>query len=167
MGKILPIILALIGLGGGVGAGIMLRPESAEMVSIDPCGDMTMGTEAKHTPATDAEPKPDETAEFVKLNNQFVVPVVAKDRVSSLVVMSLSLEVDTGSQETVFQREPKIRDAFLQVLFDHANTGGFDGAFTSGGNMGVLRSALKEAATGVLGGIVRDVLIIDVVRQDA
>ena len=77
----------------------------------------------------------------------------------SMVVLSLSLEVATGKSEDIYSREPKLRDAFLQVLFDHANTGGFSGSFTDGSNLIVLRTSLKEAAALVLGSSVNDVLI--------
>jgi hypothetical protein len=105
-------------------------------------------------------------AEFVKLNNQFVVPVVAEGRVAALVVMSVSLEVAPGAREAVFSHEPKLRDSFLRVLFDHANAGGFDGIFTTSENLGTLRMALLEAARSVLGDRVADVLILDMMRQD-
>ena len=145
---ILPLILGLIGLGAGVGAGVFLRPapdaDHAEMVPEEPA-----------TPP-----------EYVKLNNQFVIPVVEDGNVSALVVLALSLEVTTGSTEAVFATEPKLRDVFLQVLFDHANAGGFRGAFTDGSNLIVLRQALKEVAMQVLGDKVSDVLIVDIARQD-
>jgi flagellar protein FliL len=83
-----------------------------------------------------------------------------------MVILSLSLEVTTGSTEAIFQREPKLRDVFLQVLFDHANAGGFKGSFTDGSNMIVLRRALLETAKATMGDIVKDVLIVDIVRQD-
>tara|TARA_R100000322_G_scaffold4921_3_gene3747 strand:- start:6551 stop:7051 length:501 start_codon:yes stop_codon:yes gene_type:complete len=165
MGKILPLLLALIGLGGGVGAGLMLRPEPEPVVSIDPCGD---GSPAPVRSAV-AEPEEDDepsTTEFVKINNQFVIPVMKGGSVAALVVMAISVEVEQGSREGVYQREPKLRDAFLQVLFDHANAGGFDGAFTAGPNMQTLRTALTEVARGLLGPMVVDVLITDIARQD-
>jgi hypothetical protein len=84
-----------------------------------------------------------------------------------MVVLSLSLEVEAGSTEAVYQREPKLRDVFLQVLFDHANVGGFSGSFTDGSNLVVLRTSLKEAAALVLGTSVKDVLITDIARQDS
>ena len=80
--------------------------------------------------------------------------------------MSLSVEVTSGGQELIYEREPKLRDAFLQVLFDHANAGGFDGTFTNGRNMTILRDSLKEIAVTTLGSVITDVLVIDVVRQD-
>lgn len=149
MKKLIPVFLILLGLGAGIGAGIVLRPASEE-----------------------AEPDPEHveeapaTTEFVKLNNQFVVPVVEEGRVTSLVILALSVEVTIGSTEAVFAKEPKLRDALLQVLFDHANAGGFKGVFTDSANLILLRKALLEAAQKTMGDLVIDVLISDIARQD-
>lgn len=105
--------------------------------------------------------------EYVRLNNQFVVPVVKGERVQALVVLSISLETTAGTKPQVFEREPRLRDAMLQILFDHANAGGFERDYTRAERMHVLRQALFEQATMVLGAIVHDVLITDIVRQDA
>ncbi|MFN3207684.1 MAG: flagellar basal body-associated FliL family protein [Roseovarius sp.] len=168
MGKILPILLALIGIGAGVGAGLALRPAPAEVVELHPCGDMDKtGAEAAGGEKDDPEDQEGEaTHEYVKLNNQFVVPVVNNDLVDSLVVMSLSVEVVQGQADAVYTREPKLRDAFLQVLFDHANIGGFRGEFTDADNMDILRAALRETAQGIVGEGVRNILITDIARQD-
>ncbi len=40
IGKILPLILAVVGVGGGIGAGLALKPEPAEMAMGNPCGDV-------------------------------------------------------------------------------------------------------------------------------
>ena len=159
MGKLIPIILALVGLGAGAGAGIFLRPapEPAEH-----------GAEGEAPPAEHAaEESPETLHDYVKLSNQFVVPVVEAGRVASLVILSVSLEVELGKTEEVYAKEPKIRDAFLQVLFDHANSGGFRGTFTDGSNMVLLRRALNETAQKAMGSVVTDVLITDIVRQDS
>ena len=161
MRKLLPLFLGLAGLAGGVGAGIALRP--------DPKDDDAHHAEGTADMAADheAETAPDGTEpEYVKLNNQFVIPVVEDGRVSALVVMALSLEVDPGMSEAVYEREPKLRDVFLQVMFDHANVGGFSGSFTDGSNLLVLRTSLKEGAALILGPSIRDVLITDIARQD-
>ncbi|MGO4851665.1 flagellar basal body-associated FliL family protein [Phaeovulum sp. W22_SRMD_FR3] len=182
MRKILPILLALIGLGGGVGAGIFLRPPPEEAVVINPCGDGTAPSE--HADAAAAEGHGDAAAaegghgegdgaaaeptrEYVKLNNQFVVPVVEQGQVAALVILSLSLEVKIGATQKVYTLEPKLRDNFLQVLFDHANSGGFRGAFTEASNLDPLRRALLEVAIKAVGPEVTNVLISDIVRQDA
>ena len=147
MKKLLPVLLALLGLGIGGGAGYLLQPETAG-----------------HSP----EPVPEITAppEFAKLPNQFVIPIVEGGRIASMVVMSLSLEVEAGLSETVFSTEPKLRDAILRVLFDHANTGGFRGSFTDATNLVQLRKVLLETAQQVLGQGVKDILITEIMRQD-
>lgn len=160
--KLFPVILALVGLGGGVGAGLFLRPPPSPEEQ----------AAAEHAAAAEeaegevGEPK-EGGPEYVKMNNQFVVPVVEKGRVAAMVVLSLSLEVEAGNTEAVYQREPKLRDVFLQVLFDHANVGGFSGSFTDGSNLISLRTSLKEAAGLILGPAVRDVLITDIARRDS
>lgn len=173
MKKLLPILLALIGIGAGIGAGVMLRPPPAEVVEIQPCGDGTEMAKADdhgdgHGEKAAAEEEDPEAAlrEYVKLNNQFVVPVVNESKVEALVVLSLSVEVGPGQKDQVYAREPKLRDVFLQVLFDHANMGGFRGAFTNANNMDVLRNALKEAARKAVGDAISDVLITEIARQD-
>jgi hypothetical protein len=156
--KLLPVILALVGLGGGVGAGLFLRPPPSPE-------DLAAADHKAET--AEGETVEEGGPEYVKMNNQFVVPVVDRGRVAAMVVLSLSLEVDAGSSEAVYQREPKLRDVFLQVLFDHANVGGFSGSFTDGSNLITLRTSLKEAAGTILGPAVRDVLITDIARQDS
>ncbi|MCF8486558.1 MAG: flagellar basal body-associated FliL family protein [Rhodobacteraceae bacterium] len=150
--KLLPLVLALIGLGAGAGAGLFLRPAP------DP------------DPAAEEVAAPVDPAlvpDYVKLSNQFVVPLVEKDRITAMVILTLSLEVKQGTSEQVYAREPKLRDAFLQLLFDHANTGGFRGSFTDAANLVILREGLREIAQKLLGDSVTDVLITDIVRQDS
>lgn len=159
MKKLLPLILLLVGAGAGVGAGIFLRPApDPEMAA--PSEEVADPSEKSGTPEDNLD------REYVKMNNQFVVPVVNGDAVQALVVLSLSLEVPAGQKDAIYSREPKLRDSFLQVLFDHANVGGFDGAFTNANNLAVLRSALREVAQKDMGDQISDVLIIEIARQD-
>ena len=170
MKKLLPLILLFVGAGAGVGAGLFLRP--------DPVAEAVAGEEATDgevKPAAKAEKKAAEPAkdgeegtepEYVKMSNQFVVPIVENERIASLVVMSLSVEVVAGQKDTIYEREPKLRDSFLRELFNHANRGGFSGAFTSLEKMDPLRMALREVAQRDLGEILQDVLILEIARQD-
>ncbi|MGB5870725.1 MAG: flagellar basal body-associated FliL family protein [Albidovulum sp.] len=168
MGKIIPLLLAFLGLGAGVGGGMMLRPAPQDIAEASPCGDMPTAA-ADHASKADDETASDDAPpnEYVKLNNQFIVPIVEEGKVQSLVIMSISLEVEAGGTGKVYAIEPKLRDGFLQVLFDHANAGGFDGTFTNSNNMDVLRMALTEVARQSLGRMVSDILIVDIVRQDS
>lgn len=155
MRKLLPVILALLGLLAGGGAGYFLRPHAEEGASDT--------AEADHAAEGEEAAQP----EYVKMNNQFIVPVLEGGHITSMVILSLSLEILPGSSESVYAKEPKLRDAFLQVLFDHANTGGFRGSFTDAANLVFLRKALTEKAAGILGPAITDVLITDIARQDS
>ena len=165
MGKILPIIFALIGVGAGIGAGIMLKPEPVVQTDAATCGPEAKEDHVEIAHETD-EHGDDVVPEYVKMNNQFVIPVVKDGKMAALVVLSISIEVTSGGKEATFQREPKLRDAFNQVLFDHANAGGFEGTFTNSNNMTLLRDSLYEIARKVAGPVVKDVLIAEIVRQD-
>ena len=102
--KILPILLGLLGLGLGIGAGIFLRPAAQE-----------------HAVVEEAPLDPSLAPDYIKMANQFIVPVMVKGKVSAMVILSLSLEVLSGSTEQVYKLEPKLRDQFLQVMFDHVS----------------------------------------------
>lgn len=156
MAKLFPLILLVIGIAIGGGAGVFLKPEPVACDE-EPCEDVAVDEEASN---------PEEEPSYIAMKNQFVVPVIRDELVKSLVVMSLSLETIPESVEYVFGREPKLRDTFLRVLFDHAHVGGFDGAFTESGRLSVLRVALLEAAHTVVGKDVSDILITDIVRQE-
>ena len=168
---LLPLILALIGTGGGVAAAMFLFPAHAEEeMAMGPCGDMSgeAGAAAPDEQAAEEEEAVADgpgTNEYAKLNNQFVVPVVRGGGADAMMLLSLSIEVPAGQQSVIFTHEPRLRDVFLQVLFDHSNVGGFDGNFTAAANMRNLRDALRAAGREVLGEMVIDVLVTDIVRQ--
>lgn len=167
MRKLLPILLAMLGLAAGAGTGFFLRPAPAKKPP------KAAPASAKHAtsaaPATSAHPagtKASSQHDYAKLANQFVVPLVTGGKVHALVVLSLSLEVERGTTSQVYAVEPRIRDAFLQTLFDYANSGGFAGNYTEGSAMQVLHDALLETARKIIGPIVSDVLVTNIVRQD-
>jgi len=144
----------------GAAAGVFVpKKEEAETTDVSEC-----------TPSEDQEVAgsvENFDTEYVKLNNQFVVPVVSDDLIKSLVVLSLSIEIKEGMAEVVYAVEPKLRDSFLQVLFDYAHLGGFDGAFTNSDNVIRLKEQLYRSAKDILGTDIKSVLIVDFVRQDA
>jgi len=165
MRLLLPLLLALLGTGGGIAAGLVLRPATPE----DPVDtQISDGESTESLPGTSAEPAGERAgnSEFVELNNQFVIPVVRDDRIGAMIVLSLSLEITSGRAQTVYTNEPKLRDGFLQVLFDHANMGGFDGEFTDVERLNTLRRALRGVARGILGEVAQGILITEIARQD-
>ncbi len=158
LAKLLPLLLLLFGVAAGAGAGFVLRPETESVQVENPA--MPGKDHAAPAPETPI------ASEIVKLNNQFVIPLVAKDRITALMVLSLSVETAAGRTSEIYDREPKLRDVLLQALFNHANRGGFDGEFTKARNMDVLRLELAEAASEVLGDAIMGVLITEIARQD-
>lgn len=157
MAKLVPILFLIVGIAVGGGAGYVLKPAEKECVE-EPCD---------KEKAEEVEPEKSEVEpNYIRLKNQFVVPVVKEDRVRAMVVLGLSLETEPGSEDLIYSREPKVRDTFLRVLFDHAHTGGFDGRFTESTRLSVLRVALLEAAHSVIGPTVSDILITDIARQE-
>jgi flagellar basal body-associated protein FliL len=151
-----PLILAVVGiaaLGGGAFAGAMLGG----------------GGEPKGEDVHEAQPMHATTPshfEYVKFNSQFVVPIQDKERVHALLVANLQLEVTEGTTEEAFEREPRLRDAFLKILFDMAAQGAFTDDLFAPDTQTELRGRLLTAAQGVLGEKVNAVLISDFLKQE-
>ncbi|MEX0317841.1 MAG: flagellar basal body-associated protein FliL [Ruegeria sp.] len=176
--KLLPVVFLIVGLGAGAGAGLVLGPAGSGNTTSekDPAhaekepeaanADHKVPKPTTHFASKDNEGYDSSDYEYLKLTKQFVVPIVEQDRISGLVTLSLSLEANPGISEAFYAVEPKLRDGFLQILFDHANMGGFDGAFTQSGNLETLRSALLTVVQREFGDDVTKVLITSIARQD-
>lgn len=203
MKKLMPVLIALLGLVAGVGAGLALKPAPEPEAHADACAPAGEAgahpTETAHAaPAGDAEqhaaeaaavPCPpddpfaetaegdghgdakDEAAEvsYVPIEKPFIVPIFAGEKTVAMVVLSLSIategEKGAGAVEAL---QPRLRDSFLKVMFRHANSGGFDGSYTSGRKIEDLKSALLVAAREVVHEApVDEVLITEIARQDS
>lgn len=158
MRRLLPILIALIALAAGIGAGHMLRPPPP---APEPVAEIAQGLTVPTRP-----PPPAETT-VLRLPNQFLVPLIGEGRVRAMVVVGIALELLPGHGIEMQRDEPRLRATFLQLLFDYANLGGFDGVFTSGEQLLALRRTLLEAARDEFGETVHDVLVIDLVRQES
>lgn len=164
MKLLLPVLLAVVGLLAGLGAGAVLAP-APEPKEDDAPPDYA-------TPVDEADPYASSTEEpeagwvYARFENQFVVPVMAEGRVASMMVLSISLEVSPEAENDVHSREPKLRDGFLRVLFEHERAGGFRDVFTDTRMLNDLRGRLLSVAQGVMGDAINDVLVTDLLRQD-
>ena len=100
--RLLPLILPLIGLGAGVGAGFALRPDAPVQAATDAAETVDeTAAEATDAPAEPAPPDSQTPPEYAKMNNQFVVPVLEGGRVVSMVILSMSIEIPPGGAEDV------------------------------------------------------------------
>ncbi|WP_392662907.1 flagellar basal body-associated FliL family protein [Amaricoccus sp. B4] len=191
---VIPVVLALLGLGAGIGAGFALKPPPEE--TADACAPGAPAAEGGHgaaeAPAAEgADPCAPEHAEidpfepeepaaaeaehggegehplYVALEKPFVVPVFTNEKVTAMMVVSLSVATVGEDPELVHALEPRLRDRFLEVMFLHSNSGGFSGSFTTGRKMEDLKTALLKAARQVMGAeMVTEVLVTEINRQD-
>lgn len=179
MKLLMPLVIALAGLGAGVAAGVALKPApepEAEVACAAPAEAAAEGEGAAEGCAAPdplepvagkAAEKHDGKTSVVAVEKPFVVPVFRDDKVVAMVVASVAVEVAEENATKVEAATPRLRDSLLAAMFLHANTGGFDGAFTSGRKMDDLRAALRAAARQVFGPTpVNDVLITEIARQD-
>jgi flagellar protein FliL len=164
MKLLLPVVLGLGGLAGGAGLALALKPAPDPLADAAACAEdpdcERVAALAPVAPARGA-------VETVPLDKPFVVPVFENGRPAGMVVIGLALEVGRGQASHVLTLQPRLRDAFLGVMFRHANSGGFDGSFTEGQKMADLKAALLGSAEEVMTGIpVAEVLVTEIVRQD-
>lgn len=192
--KLLPVVLSAVAfLGGAAGGEMLKRGGSAETAASVDAGAAEGGGTLPATAAQDAHAPPQDavadghgsppaaghgespgghgkaegesgTAWF-KFPQQFFVPVIHDGRLDSTMILALSAEMPAAARETVYAHEIKLRDALLRQLLIHANTGGFDGNFTTEAQLRKLRDMLTETARGVLPEI-SGILIGDIARQE-
>lgn len=182
MKKILMIILPFIAfLGGAVGGDMMhgggsnakaegdaaraASETEAEPAEPDKSATKPTTSEGSHGGAEGADEGPSGTAWF-RFPNQFFVPILRNGATNAVMVMSLTLEMPEASRAGIEAQEHRLRDALLNALMIQANTGGFDGNFTSEPSLARLRAALLAAAQKAAGPQVVQVLIEDIARQD-
>lgn len=152
--KVLFLIIPVLAFMGGVFGGTFLRapdaaPESTETASAD-----------------EAVASTDQNMIWFKFPEQFFVPLMVNGQVSSTMIMTLTLEMPPAAEKQVFAKEHRLRDAMLRTLMIHANTGGFDGNFTTDAKMRKLRAALLAAAQSAAGQDISDILIEDIARHE-
>ena len=113
-----------------------------------------------------AEQPQSEAPAFIDMERKFVVPLVRGNRVRSLVVADLRLEVRASGESRALALKPKVRDAFLDTLYAMAVAGAFDGDLYSNNVQDEMRARLLQAARQVLQDDASAVLIAELLRQD-
>lgn len=108
----------------------------------------------------------DQQTQIVELKRQFVVPVVSEGVISSRVALALAIETRPESVGIIRLREPKLRDVFLQILFEHARRDGFDADFANPAKIDLLKRSLLDVAVKEIGADVEGVLVTSINRQD-
>ncbi|MGB0852666.1 MAG: flagellar basal body-associated protein FliL [Pikeienuella sp.] len=170
--KLLVVFLAPLGLIGGLAAGHFVAPAPDEILTEETAkAEESGGNEKPDAVASLATgrkraPEPKGEAEYAKLDKHFVVPIIENETVAALVVVTMAIEVEQGTTDLVYLHEPKLRDEFLSVLFNHGRSGAFQNGFTEPQNLEDLRNSLNEASIHVIGEASRQVLLTSIIRQD-
>jgi len=102
----------------------------------------------------------------VKFGRKLVVPVVEGATTRALMVIDLGIDVPAPLSDRVHAMEPRLRDAFMRVLFQMAAAGAFTETYIDARILEELRVALLAAARERAGSAVSDVLILDMIRKE-
>ncbi|NHK26327.1 flagellar basal body-associated FliL family protein [Parvularcula flava] len=112
------------------------------------------------------EPAMTGSTAYYKFSRQFIVPVVSDSNVQSLVILDLNLEIEPNLAEDLYAMDPKLRDVIMTELIALSNEGRFDRRMTDPANYAEIRTRLLAAVQTIQQKGVRDVLILDMARQD-
>ena len=184
MRRILPIALVLLGLFGGLAAGWFLKPAPKAGSEEKKAGGASAPSQDKETDVDDeskpetaavpepgAAPDPKEKSDnkersYVTIGKQTIVPVVEGRKTQALMLFELAVDVSVAAHDRAVSLEPRLRDVFLQELLKMASTGAFTNTYTENWVIDELRRNLSVAARAYLGDDLKDVLILDVIRQE-
>ena len=170
--KILMILLPVLAFVGGSFGGDMLRGGAAADAAATTPGEGAAAGDDVAAATGGGQPAPADAAAadaqvmWFGFANQFFVPIVRNGSTDSIMILTVSLEVGGGAHDRIAAMEARLRDALLRTLMIAANTGGFDGNFTTEARQEPLRAALLAAAQKVAGPEGRAVLIEDIARKE-
>lgn len=163
--RMIPLVLVLGAPVAGVALGLMLAPSGGGGgQAADPPADTPPLSDGGANAPRGAQP-PDDARDYVRIGRQIIIPIIKQGETSDLMMFDLALDIPAAEADRARLHEPKIRDAFLEVLLRLANTGAFDKTYTDRRVLEEVREELRAAARHHLGSSVRDVLILDVIRQ--
>lgn len=180
MNKIIPAIIAgLFILIGGAGGFYLKNSGSANASTAEPGGhgktSSGHGEEKKGDGHGDKKSKGGHGGEaksgsgevsYYRFTREFVVPIISNERVDSLVILNLNLEVDNSVSDKLFSMEPKIRDNIMTTLIKLSNDGDTLHSLTDVENYETIRALILANLQDVISDGIRNVLILDMAKQD-
>ena len=170
MRKIIALVIVLIGVGGGLALGVALRRGDAAPGPDDAAAEHgATGSGGAENGGGDGAGHDGEAGadrDYVKIGRQIIIPVVDEGETQALMLFDLALDVPRSMTERTYAAEPRLRDAFLRVLFEMSYTGAFSSTYTDERIVEELRGKLRAAARRLLGDAVDEVLILDIMRQE-
>lgn len=170
MQKIIALVIVLIGVGGGLALGVVLRsggagPGPDEAAAAHGAADVG-GAEHGGADGAGQQGGAEGERDYVKIGRQLIIPVVKDGETQAMMLFDLALDVPRTMTERTYAAEPRLRDAFLRELFEMSYTGAFSSTYTDERVVEELRDKLLDAARRLLGDSVAQVLILDIMRQE-
>ena len=179
MKQIVPSIVALLAISAGGGTAYFLKSGSSNpnpaSAAHDTGGDEGEGhakpkkekKEQKGHGSSDKHGDADAAdVTYYKFSREFVVPMIEDDRVQSLVILNLNLEVDTAISQELFSKEPVLRDNIMTTLVKLSSGGRTLNSITDVDNYETLRAMILTNLQNEIPEGIRNVLILDMARQD-
>ena len=103
---------------------------------------------------------------YYKFSREFVVPIMRGGQVTSIVILHISLETDSATSEKLFSEEPKLRDNIMTTLIGLSNDGRTLERPTDINNYETIRSMILMNLKDSIDDGIRNVLIVDMAKQD-
>ena len=174
MKLVITSVVAVIFVALGSFAGVVLKPAAPAAASVavdsgDYEGDKKDGYGGeKAAPKGDKYDKPASSGDsaYYKFSREFVVPIMRGGQVKSLVILHISLETDNSTAESLFTEEPKLRDNIMTTLIELSNDGRTLEELTNVNNYETIRAMILMNLNDAISQGIKNVLIVDVAKQD-
>lgn len=178
MKKLMPILIAVMGLAGGLVGGAMMKPDAMAGDAHAEAGDGDHAKPAKaakaghggahddHAGGGHAEGAAKADMVYVGLKKPFFAPVLRNGDRHTLVRLDIHLEVPADMEGAIEKHEPKLRDGFLRAVMNFAHEGGFARVHGSDG-FEILSDDLLLSARDILGDGVKRVLIGEILTRES
>ena len=171
---IFAIIVIFCVIVGGAGGHFLKNSAGAETDEgqSDPHKKPDKGGDGAPAPKKDAHGKKSNGSasysdvDYFKFSREFVVPIIRDGKVASLIILNINLEVDDSLTDELFSLEPKIRDNIMTTLIQLSNDGSTLVAISDVQNYESIRATLLMNLGKVVPSGIRNVLIVDIGKQD-
>ncbi len=162
------VLVFFCSLAGAFGASLLRPAPSSPPGAENPMD----GSEARPTAekpsmeATLSESYESSDSMYFKFSREFVVPIMRQGDVESLVIINMSIEADPGVSDTLFRMEPKLRDNIMTTLIELSHETDSLQNFADVQNYETLRSAVLYGLQELVPEGIRNILIVDIGRQN-
>lgn len=104
--------------------------------------------------------------QYFNFSREFVVPIMKQQRVDSLVIININLEVESSVMDKMFSIKPKLRDNIMTTLVELSNDGKTLVEPTNVDSYETIRSVILSNLNSVVASGIENVLIMDLAKQD-